>query len=53
MRITLVVWVGKDYAEQGTYQRDSLYNLSHGATVMQVVRFYYLLDTPINWSIRN
>ena len=47
------VWVGKDYAEQGTYQRDSLYNLSHGATVMQVVRFYNLLDTTINWSIRN
>lgn len=49
----MVVWVGKDYAEQGTYQRDSLYNLSHGATAMQVVRFSYLLDTTINWSIRN
>ena len=53
MRITVGVWVGKDYAEQGTYQRDPLYNLSHGATVMQVVRFYNLLDTTINWSIRN
>ncbi len=39
------LWVGKDYAVKGAYQRDPLHNLSHGASVMQVARFYYLLDT--------
>ncbi len=39
------LWVGKDYARKGAYQRDPLHNLSHGASVMQVARFYYLLDT--------
>ena len=39
------IWVGKDYAVKGAYQRDPLHNLSHGASVMQVARFYYLLDT--------
>jgi beta-lactamase class A len=39
------LWVGKDYAREGAYQRDPLHNLSHGASVMQVARFYYLLDT--------
>jgi len=39
------IWVGKDYARKGAYQRDPLHNLSHGASVMQVARFYYLLDT--------
>ena len=39
------IWVGKDYARDGAYQRDPLHNLSHGASVMQVARFYYLLDT--------
>jgi len=39
------LWVGKDYARDGAYKRDPLKNLSHAATVMQVARFYYLLDT--------
>ena len=39
------LWVGKDYAKQGAYQRDPLHNLSHGATAIQVARFYYLLET--------
>jgi beta-lactamase class A len=39
------LWVGKDYASAGLWQRDPLHNLSHGATAMQVARFYYLLET--------
>lgn len=39
------LWVGKAYAEKGAYQRDPLHNISHGATVFQVARFYYLLET--------
>ncbi len=39
------LWVGKDYAKAGLWRRDPLHNLSHGATAMQVARFYYLLDT--------
>jgi beta-lactamase class A len=39
------LWVGKDYASAGLWRRDPLHNLSHGATVMQVARFYYLLFT--------
>jgi len=39
------LWVGKDYAKSGLWRRDPLYNLSHGATAMQVARFYYLLAT--------
>jgi beta-lactamase class A len=39
------LWVGKDYAKAGLWRRDPLYNLSHGATAMQVARFYYLLQT--------
>jgi len=39
------LWVGKDYARKGAYKRDPLHNLSHGASVLQVARFYYLLDT--------
>jgi len=39
------IWVGKDYARKGAYRRDPLHNLSHGASVMQAARFYYLLDT--------
>lgn len=39
------LWVGKAYAKKGAYQRDPLHNISHGATVFQVARFYYLLDT--------
>ncbi|MDZ7750286.1 MAG: serine hydrolase [Gammaproteobacteria bacterium] len=39
------LWVGKEYAKSPAYQRDPLHNLSHGATVMQTARFYYLLET--------
>lgn len=39
------LWVGKDYASSGVWRRDPLHNLSHGATAMQVARFYYLLET--------
>ena len=39
------LWVGKDYAKSSAYQRDPIKNLSHGATAMQVARFYYLLET--------
>jgi len=39
------LWVGKNYAKTGLWRRDPLHNLSHGATAMQVARFYYLLET--------
>ncbi|MBW2267554.1 MAG: serine hydrolase [Deltaproteobacteria bacterium] len=39
------LWVGKDYAKMGLWKRDPLHNLSHGATAIQVARFYYLLYT--------
>jgi beta-lactamase class A len=39
------LWVGKNYASAGLWRRDPLHNLSHGATTMQVARFYYLLET--------
>ncbi|HEY8493106.1 MAG TPA: serine hydrolase [Myxococcota bacterium] len=39
------LWAGKDYAPVGAWRRDPMYNLSHGATAMQVARFYYLLQT--------
>jgi beta-lactamase class A len=39
------LWVGKDYAKAGLWRRDPLHNLSHGATAMQVARFYFLLET--------
>lgn len=38
------LWVGKPYAKKGAYQRDPLHNLSHGATVYQTLRFFYLLE---------
>jgi beta-lactamase class A len=38
------LWVGKDYASNNAYQRDPLHDLSHGATVYQVARFFYLLE---------
>ena len=38
------LWVGKEYAKKGTWQRDPLHNLSHGATALQAARFYYLLE---------
>jgi len=39
------LWVGKDYASRNAFHRDPLHNLSHGATAMQVARFFYLLET--------
>lgn len=39
------LWVGKAYAKAGAYRRDPLHNLSHGATVFQAARFYYLLES--------
>jgi beta-lactamase class A len=38
------LWVGKDYAKAGLWKRDPLHNLSHGATAMQVARFFYMLQ---------
>ena len=37
------LWVGKPYAQEGERHPDPLAGLSHGATVNQVSRFYYLL----------
>lgn len=37
------LWVGKRYAASGPREGDPLYNISHGATVTQVCRFFYLL----------
>jgi beta-lactamase class A len=39
------LWVGKDYGKAGLWRRDPLHDISHGATSMQVARFYYLLQT--------
>ena len=39
------LWVGKAYAKKGAYQRDPINQISHGATVVQVARFFYLLET--------
>jgi beta-lactamase class A len=39
------LWVGKRYAKQGRRLPDPLHGISHGATVKQVSRFYYLLAT--------
>ena len=39
------LWVGKDYGKSPAWRRDPLHNLSHGATVLQTARFYYLLET--------
>jgi len=39
------LWVGKDYAPTEAYHRDPLHGLSHGATAIQVARFYYRLHT--------
>jgi beta-lactamase class A len=39
------LWVGKDYAKAGLWRRDPLNNLSHGATPIEVARFYYMLET--------
>jgi len=37
------LWVGKRYASTGPRYGDPLLNISHGATVTQVCRFYYQL----------
>lgn len=39
------LWVGKEYGKSAAFHRDPLHNLSHGATAMQVARFYYMLET--------
>lgn len=39
------LWVGKPYGRATALKRDPLHNLSHGATPLQVLRFYYLLET--------
>jgi beta-lactamase class A len=39
------IWVGKEYGKAPARRRDPLRNLSHGATALQVARFYYLLET--------
>jgi beta-lactamase class A len=38
------LWVGKEYSKTGVWKRDPLNNLSHGATALQVARFYFMLD---------
>lgn len=38
------LWVGKEYGKSAAYRRDPLHRLSHGATAIQVARFYYLLE---------
>jgi beta-lactamase class A len=38
------LWVGKRYAKKGKRYPDPLMGLSHGASVTQVCRFYYLLS---------
>jgi beta-lactamase class A len=37
------LWVGKRYAKTGERHPDPLMGISHGATVTQVCRYYYLL----------
>ena len=39
------LWVGRDYSRGPVWKRDPLHNISHGATAMQVARFYYLALT--------
>ena len=39
------LWVGRDYSGGPQWKRDPLNNISHGATAMQVARFYYVLET--------
>jgi beta-lactamase class A len=39
------LWVGKRYASAGVRKGDPLFNISHGATVTQVCRFFYQLAT--------
>ena len=39
------LWVGRDYSGGSLWKGDPLNNISHGATAMQVARFYYLAET--------
>ena len=39
------LWVGKAYGKTPAFERDPLHNLSHGATVLQAARFYYMMET--------
>jgi beta-lactamase class A len=39
------LWVGKRYAGDGQRLGDPMHGISHGATVTQVCRYYYLLAT--------
>ncbi|MEQ8664051.1 MAG: serine hydrolase [Gammaproteobacteria bacterium] len=39
------LWVGKEYGPRPAFERDPLHNISHGATVLQVARLYYLLES--------
>jgi beta-lactamase class A len=39
------LWVGKEYSKASVRRPDPLHHLSHGATALQVARFYYLLET--------
>ncbi|MDA0745214.1 MAG: serine hydrolase [bacterium] len=39
------LWVGKPYAKSGRRHADPLKGISHGASVTQVCRYYYLLAT--------
>ena len=39
------LWVGKAYGKTPAFERDPIHNLSHGATVLQTARFYYMLET--------
>jgi beta-lactamase class A len=39
------LWIGKEYGKGPAWRRDPLHHLSHGATAVQVARFYYLLET--------
>ncbi len=38
------LWVGKEYGPAPAFRRDPLHGLSHGATAIQVARFFYLLE---------
>ena len=38
------LWVGKPYAKKNVWKRDPLHSISHGATALQVARFFYLLE---------
>ncbi len=38
------LWVGKDYGKAPAWRRDPLHNLSHGATALQVARFYFMME---------